>query len=46
MDYVPPLYRPPSEAHDIREAASQGPLHRRAFLMDGDALILATDKLL
>jgi radical SAM superfamily enzyme YgiQ (UPF0313 family) len=82
MDYVPPLYRPPSEAHalllqvtvgcshnrctycdmyrtkrfrpkpwatieaDLREAASQGPLHRRAFLMDGDALILATDKLL
>ncbi len=82
MDYVPPLYRPPSEAHslliqvtvgcshnrctycdmyrtktfrpkpwetvqaDLQEAGAIGPQHRRAFLMDGDALILSTDKLL
>lgn len=31
---------------DLREAAAEGPRHRRAFLMDGDALILKTDKLL
>ena len=30
---------------DIAEAAAAGPRHKRAFLCDGDALILATDKL-
>lgn len=31
---------------DLQEAGSLGRRHRRAFLMDGDALILSTDKLL
>lgn len=82
MDYVAPLFRPPSEAEslliqvtvgcshnrctycdmyrdktfrpkpwatvqsDLQECQARGPEHRRAFLMDGDALILSTDKLL
>ncbi len=82
MDYVAPLFRPPSEADslliqvtvgcshnrctycdmyrgktfrpkpwqtvqaDLQECRDRGPEHRRVFLMDGDALILSTDKLL
>lgn len=82
MDYVEPLFRPPSEAQslllqvslgcshnkctfcamylnkkfkikpietvfaDIDEAAGDGVPWRRAFLMDGDVLVLKTDHLL